>query len=277
MRVPLKRDVRTPRARARRSCDKLRRRAGGGGYDLLADPDLLEWWNPRVGLVAGAVASWLGVLRGFNLQQPVAAARPVWANNAIVGPTSTFPGLTFTTDGLQCTDAAYQAAVDVESAIEGFAIVQKLALGVGVVMEHGTGAQNGFALLVDDTVNNTIEPLGRGGGGLGAWRSNAGTAPFADPNLASVQWQNPGTGNTGSVTRRIDNVELPGANVLVACAAGTYDATSFNVGGRNGGASLNFAGVIGDVLLFRGVGSEAMTRLRAQSIAAFYGGDIVIA
>lgn len=242
------------------------------GYNPLTDAGLIEWWDPRTGLTAGAVASWLGRKNAYNFQQPVGAARPVFSSTALVGPTGAlFPGLIWTNDGLFCSDAALLATIDALSSIDVYVVAQKSAItSLGAIIEYGVGS--GWGIWTDyndgvahpDTVDFLSFP-----GGIGEWRTTALTVPLVDPGLLFGGFSLPGTGNTGTTSRQLDGVDMLGANVLTGSAATTYPSANLNLGARNGGASAPFDGIICDVLLYT-TGSAAQRLQRGTWIANRY-------
>lgn len=239
---------------------------GSAPYEMLTDAGLIAWFDART-LSAGSVASWLDRKASYDAAQSVGAARPVCSADAL---SSGYQGVVFTNDGLAVAAGAGSAlanAISALTAIDVYVVAMKNAVGAAALCEYGTTG-NGFAIVVDDGVNDTVEFLGTRGG-LGAWRSSAGTASLADVALVFGGFDT--AQSTITSTRRLDEVELAGANVATGSTVGAFtDDLMFSLGSRNNGVSLAFDGALFQVVLFT-TGTTAQRRNRAGYLAAIYG------
>lgn len=160
------------------------------------------------------------------------------------------------------------------STLDFYAIMIDSDTGVSVPFEHSDNwatTSGGFVIATNDNARaDSVEVAVNGGGSQGKWNSDAGTATFSSVSLLMIGISIPGTSNTGSTTRRLNNVELAGTNLTTTAAAGNFASADLNVGARAGGSSLNIAGSIGDVAFFT-PGTEAERTARARFFGRRYG------
>jgi hypothetical protein len=225
---------------------------------LLLGSKLLEWWDANT-LSNGAVASWAGQKGAATLVQGTGAAQPTKSATSIVAPdASTYPGVSFDGGDILST-ADLGTAIDALGLVSVFAAVQDTQTGstAKIIVEYtatwssGTG---GFFLAVNDGIAGCVEAGSRAGGN-GNRRSLADAAPLTDPAVVAAPFSRVVT--NGVTGLYLDGVVLDGTNPLNASGGGgTFASDSLHVGARSGG-TLNWTGVLGQLVLTDGTETAA--------------------
>jgi len=205
-------------------------------------------WNPTAlveifdltTLTPGAITTITGRKAGFAPTQAVSGQRPVASATSFNGT----PGLTF--DGVDdclaatCDFSAYSTQRIVAAMIDTTA-----ALSVAIELTAATATTNGSFNIVPNLSGTALGSNARGTVGFGGktCTDTLAAAKYCsfcvDTSIAAaVQFI------------RVNGVAQALTNFSASCAAGNFSNAALNIGSRNNGASLPWAGTFGGAIIF---------------------------